>query len=137
MADHSCEITITTEPALIDIDAALALLRSTAWARGMPREMLVRAMANSLTFGLRRGGELVGLARVVTDRATFAYLTDVVIAEPMRGQGLGHRLTAAILEHPDLQGLRRFALLTADATRFYEDFGFTRGAGELTYMERR
>ena len=131
------EITITTDAAHIDIDAALALLHSTYWAHDMPRETLVRAIANSLTFAMFRGPELVGLARVVTDRATFAYLTDVVIAEAVRGQRLGHRLTETILRHPDLQGLRRFALLTADATRFYEEFGFRAGAGTLTYMERR
>ena len=73
----------------------------------------------------------------MTDRATFAYLTDVVIAGPERGRGLAHRLMEAILAHPDLQGLRRIALLTSDAMKLYEDFGFTAGSGSLTYMERR
>jgi len=83
------------------------------------------------------GDTLVGLARVITDRATFAYLTDVVIASSMRGQGLGRRLMTEIVSHPDLQGLRRFALVTGDATKLYEDFGFTAGSGTLNYMEKR
>jgi N-acetylglutamate synthase-like GNAT family acetyltransferase len=103
----------------------------------MPRASLARAMDGSLCFGVLHRGTLVGFGRVVTDRATFAYLTDVVIHPAHRGRGLGARLTRRILAHPDLQGLRRFALLTRDAMDFYAAFGFTRGAGALTYMERR
>ena len=131
------DLTITTDPARIDVDAALALLRDTYWAAAMTRDTLAKAIAHSLCFGILRGDTLVGLARVVTDRATFAYLTDVVIAPSWRGQRLGHRLMGEILAHPDLQGLRRFALLTSDAIKLYEDFGFTVGHGSLTYMERR
>ena len=134
--DSAHEILLTTDRSRIDVDAALALLRTTYWAREMSRETLARAIAHSLPFALLRGPELVGFARVITDRATFAYLTDVVIAASARGQGLGRRLTLAMLEHPDLQGLRRISLLTADAAPFYEEFGFRRGAGGLTYMER-
>jgi N-acetylglutamate synthase-like GNAT family acetyltransferase len=130
-------LTITTDLASIDVDAALALLRGTPWARDMSRAQLATAMRHSLCFGVLQAGSLVGLARVVTDRATFAYLTDVVIAEHLRGQRIGHRLVREIVAHPDLQGLRRFALLTADATAWYEGHGFRVGAGELTYMERR
>ena len=130
-------IEITTNPARIDVDAALALLRQTYWAKAMPRETLAKAIEHSLCFGILSDDTLVGLARVVTDRSTFAYLTDVVIAPSMRGQGLAHRLMNEILSHPDLQGLRRFALITSDAMRLYEDFGFYVGAGQSTYMERR
>ena len=130
-------IEITTDTSRIDIDAALALLRETYWASEMSRERLVKAIEHSLCFGVLDGMTLVGLARVVTDRATFAYLTDVVIAPAMRGQRLAHRLMDEILRHPDLQGLRRFALLTSDAMRLYEDFGFSVGSGASTYMERR
>jgi ribosomal protein S18 acetylase RimI-like enzyme len=130
-------IAITTDAARIDVDAALALLRETHWAGEMSRDTLLRAMQHSLCFGVLDGTRLVGLARVVTDRATFAYLTDVVIASSMRGQGLAHRLMDEILSHPDLQGLRRFALITSGAMRLYEDFGFSGGSGTLTYMERR
>src|SRR5918993_1081665 len=122
-------LTITTDAARIDIDVAWTLLRGTHWARDMSRETLARAIDNSLCFALLRGDALVGLARVVTDRATFAYLTDVVIAPSERGKGLGHRLIDEIVRHPDLQGLRRFALLTSDAMKLYADFGFTVGSG--------
>lgn len=128
---------ITTDRSRIDIDAALALLRQTYWAKEMPRDQLAKALEHSLCFGMLSDNTLVGLARVVTDRATFAYLTDVVIEPSLRGQGLAHRLMEEILGHPDLQGLRRFALITSDAMRLYEDFGFRIGSGELTYMERR
>jgi N-acetylglutamate synthase-like GNAT family acetyltransferase len=94
-------------------------------------------MAHSVCFGVLRRGELVGFARVVIDRATFAYLTDVVVAERERGRGLGQRLMEHIVAHPDLQGLRRFALLTSDAMDLYEKLGFDIGAGPMTYMERR
>jgi GNAT superfamily N-acetyltransferase len=130
-------IAITTDATRIDADAALALLRETHWARQMSRDTLLRAMQHSVCFGVLDGTTLVGLARVITDRATFAYLTDVVIAPSVRGQGVAHRLMEEILRHPDLQGLRRFALITNDAMRLYEDFGFSVGSGALTYMERR
>jgi ribosomal protein S18 acetylase RimI-like enzyme len=130
-------ISITSDPARIDIDAALALLRQTYWAKEMPREKLAKAIEHSLCFAMLRGDTLVGLARVVTDRTTFAYLTDVVIEPSLRGQGLAQRLMEEILAHPDLQGLRRFALITRDARRLYEKFGFSVGSGDLTYMERR
>ena len=127
--------TLTTDRARLPVDAALALLRTTNWASSMPREKLERAMEESLSFGVLRGGKLVAFARVVTDRATYAYLTDVVEAEELRGQGLGRWMMDGILAHPDLQDLRRFALLTEDAASLYEEFGFTVGAGGLTYME--
>ena len=85
-------------------------------------------MDHSLCFGVLKGDELIGLARVITDRATFAYITHVVIAEDARGQGLGHWLTGRMLEHPDLQGLRRICLVTGDAVDLYADFGFEPGA---------
>lgn len=130
-------ISITTDTSRIDVDVALALLRQTYWAKEMSREKLAKAIEHSLCFGILSDDTLVGLARVVTDRATFAYLTDVVIEPSLRGQGLAHRLMEDILGHPDLQELRRFALLTSDAMRLYEDFGFSAGSGNLTYMEKR
>jgi N-acetylglutamate synthase-like GNAT family acetyltransferase len=129
-------ISITTDSSRIDVDAALALLRQTYWAREMSRETLAKAIEHPLCFGILSDDALVGLARVVTDRSTFAYLTDVVIAPSMRGQGLAHRLMDEIVRHPELQGLRRFALLTSDAMKLYEDFGFSVGSGAVTYMER-
>ena len=91
----------------------------------MPREVVERSIANSICFGVYApGGEQVGFARVVTDRATFAWLADVYIEAAHRGHGLGKRLVATVLEHPDLQGLRRWMLGTADAHELYRRFGF-------------
>jgi ribosomal protein S18 acetylase RimI-like enzyme len=130
-------ISITTETSRIPLDTALALLHTTNWAATMSRDVLERAMRHSLCFGVLDGAALVGFARVVTDRATYAYLTDVVIAVDRRGQGLGRLLMEHILRHPDLQGLRRFSLMTSDAMKLYEGFGFVTDLGRLTYMERR
>jgi GNAT superfamily N-acetyltransferase len=113
------------------------LLRTTFWASSMERDVLARAMANSVCFGLFEGRALIGFGRVVTDLATYAYWTDVVIAEPYRGRGLGAWLSECMLAHPELQGLRRVALLTRDAAALYAGAGFTVGPGPLTYMERK
>ena len=128
---------VTTDRARIDVDAALALLRATFWARDMTREVLDRAFTNSISFGLLERNQLIGLGRVVTDLATYAYWTDVVVAERYRGRGLGRWLSECMLSHPALQGLRRVALLTRDAESLYSGIGFTVGPGSLTYMERK
>ena len=94
------------------------------WATGVPREVVDRAIDNSLCFGLYRNGAQVGFARVVSDRAAIAYLADVFVLEEHRGRGLGKRLIETVMAHPDLQGLRRFFLGTADAHALYEQFGF-------------
>jgi N-acetylglutamate synthase-like GNAT family acetyltransferase len=95
------------------------------WAKGVPRAVVDRAIDNSLCFGLYAGGGAqVGFARVVSDRAAIAYLADVFVLEGHRGRGLGSRLIEAVMAHPDLQGLRRFFLGTADAHALYERFGF-------------
>jgi GNAT superfamily N-acetyltransferase len=130
------EIIISTDRARIDADAALALLQTTHWAGEMSRETLVRAITNSVCFGVY-GPELIGLGRVVTDLATYAYWTDVVIAPTHRGQGLGRWLSDCMLAHPELQGLRRVALLTRDAADLYAHVGFSEGPGPLIYMERK
>lgn len=131
------EFAVSTDRGLIDPDAALALLHSTFWAATMDRSVLVRAMANSVCFGLLRGDRLVGFGRVVTDLGTYAYWTDVVIADEYRGRGLGRWLSDCMLAHPGLQGLRRVALLTRDAAKLYAGVGFSEGPGSLIYMERR
>jgi GNAT superfamily N-acetyltransferase len=95
------------------------------WSPGVPREVVERSIENSIPFGVyTEGGEQVGFARVVTDRATFAWLADVYIEAAHRGHGLGKRLVAEVLEHPELQGLRRWMLGTADAHELYRRFGF-------------
>lgn len=133
---------VDTAPERLDVDAAHAYLSRSYWAEGIPRETVARALAGSLCFGLYDGGEggnrgggsgrQIGLARVITDRATFGYLCDVYVLEEYRGRGLGHWLMECVLAHPDLQGLRRFMLITRDAQELYRPFGFA----EITYPER-
>jgi GNAT superfamily N-acetyltransferase len=129
------DFVVTTDRDRMDPDAALALLHTTFWARDMSPEVLRRAIANSVTFALFEREVLIGFGRVVTDLATFAYWTDVVIADSYRGRGLGRWLSECMLAHPDLQGLRRVSLLTRDAVELYTRVGFTIGAGPLVYME--
>lgn len=126
---------VTTDRQLIPLDQVLALLHTTYWAKHMTADALERATRNSVCFAVLEGSTLVGFARAITDLTTYAYLSDVVIAEYARGQRLGEWLVRCILEHPDLQGLRRIALLTRDAAEFYERLGFKRGSGERIYLE--
>jgi N-acetylglutamate synthase-like GNAT family acetyltransferase len=98
----------------------------TYWAKGMPRGIFECSVENSLCFALRdASGELCGFARVITDKATFAYLTDVFVCENTRGKGAGKALVSAVMEHPDLQNLRRWMLGTRDAHDLYARYGFS------------
>jgi ribosomal protein S18 acetylase RimI-like enzyme len=131
------DLSVTTDRSLIDVDDALALLRTTFWATEMPREQLARAIENSVSFGVLDASQLVGFARVVSDLATYAYWTDVVIAEGLRGRGHGEWLARCMLEHPELQGLRRVALLTREAEPFYRRLQFSSDLVDHVYLERR
>ena len=131
------EFVFTSDRSRIDLDAAYGLLVDTHWAGTLSREVLERAVANSLCFGVLQGERLVGFARVITDLATYAYLTDVVVHADFRSRGLGLWFMQRVLESPGLQGLRRITLLTRDAEDLYLRLGFERGAGPLIYMERR
>ncbi len=131
---------ISADPARLDLGAVHAYLSGESyWARGIPRALVERSAANSLCFGVYApaAGEQVGFARVVTDRATFAYLADVYLLPAHRGRGLSKRLMAAVLAHRDLQGLRRFLLATKDAHGLYEQFGFAGLERPDWMMERR
>lgn len=119
------EYEISTDASRFDIDAIHATLTQSYWSPGIPRETVVKATANALCFGVFHHGEQVGFARMITDRATFAYLADVYVAEAHRGKGVSKKLMAFILAHPDLQGLRRIMLATRDAHALYAQFGFT------------
>lgn len=113
-------------------------LARSYWSPGVAREVVRRAVENSMPFGVyHRSGAQVGFARVITDRATYAYLADVFILEGHRGRGLSKLLMQAILAHPALQGLRRFALATKDAHGLYAQFGFAPLAQPEWQMEKR
>lgn len=129
--------TITTDRTRIDLKAALELLRRTRWGGDMTQDQLTQAAIHSVCFGVYEGASLVGFARVITDLTTYGYLTDVVIDEGRRGQGLGRWLVECILAHPNLQGLRRVSLVTLNAQTLYQPFGFETNAGTLTYIEKR
>lgn len=125
--------TVSTDPQRLDLEAVHAFLaHESYWARGIARDVFERAAAHSLCFGLYDGEAQIGFARVISDCATYAYLDDVYVLARYRGQGLGGWLTACVVEHPDLQGLRRFGLTTRDGQPFYERFGFQ----PLYYPER-
>ncbi len=109
----------------IDVAAAHAYLSRSYWSPGIPLETVQRAIANSLCIAVRHQGEQVGLARVVTDRATFAYLADVYVLEAHRGKGLAQSMVQWLQDHPELQGLRRWLLMTVDAHPLYEKLGWT------------
>jgi GNAT superfamily N-acetyltransferase len=115
---------VSTDPSRLDVDEIHRFLAGSYWAAGIPRGIVERSIAGSLCFGLYEGTQQVGFARVITDRATYAYLADVYVEEAYRGKGLGEWLLQVILAHPDLQSLRRFALVTRDAQRLYAKFGF-------------
>jgi len=123
MTDTS-EYEISCDKGRLDIDAIHAFLERSYWSPGIPRNVVQGAIANSLCFGVYHGATQVGFARVVTDKATFAYLADVYVLETHRGRGLGKKLVGFIMAHEDLQGLRRFILATRDAHSLYSQFGF-------------
>ena len=128
---------ISTDPGRLQLDAIHAYLTRSYWSTGIPKVLVARAIANSLCFGVYAGDQQVGFARVVTDKASFAYLADVYVLEEHRRQGLAKRLVAQIQAHPELQGLRRFMLATADAHGLYAQFGFKPVAKPQSLMEIR
>ena len=129
---------ISDDTARLDLDVVHRYLSEESyWAQRIPRELVARAVAHSLCFGVYAEGAQVGFARVVSDRATFAYLANVFVLPEHRGQGLSKRLMAAVIAHPELQGLRRWMLATADAHDLYRQHGFTALARPERFMERR
>ena len=122
---HKDDYTISTDPAKLDIDAIADMLTRAYWAQGRTRDMIARYVQHSLVFSLYYGGKQIGLARVVSDYTTFAWLCDVFIHEDHRGKGLGKWLMKTVHDHHDLQGLRRWMLATRDAHGLYEQFGWT------------
>jgi GNAT superfamily N-acetyltransferase len=129
------DLLVSTDRARLDLDLIHRVLDATYWADGIPRDVVVRSIAGSVAFGVYDHGHQVGFARVISDLATYAYLADVFIVEERRGQGLGDWLVESIRLHPQLQGLRRFALITRDAGPLYARHGFSRPPEPFGYME--
>jgi GNAT superfamily N-acetyltransferase len=129
------EHVVSTDRSRLDVDLVHRVLSATYWAAGIPRDVVERSIAGSIAFGLFDGEHQLGFARVVTDLATYAYLADVFIVEERRGRGLGAWLVESILLHPQLQGLRRFALITRDAASLYVRHGFSAPTTPSGYME--
>lgn len=116
--------TVSTDPKKLDLDVIYTYLTNCYWAEGVPRHIVQRSIGGSLCFGVYDGLAQVGFARVITDFATYAYLADVFVLESHRGQGLSKWLMECILAHPELQGLRRWSLVTRDAHGLYARYGF-------------
>ena len=139
MTDVNRETTIEVDTDRSRLDVALVhdfLCRSSYWAHGISLEVVRRSIDHSLCFGVYDQGVQVGFARLVTDRATFAYLADVFVVESHRGRGVGKLLMDAIVGHPEVQGLRRWLLGTRDAHGLYSQYGFRPLAAPERFMER-
>lgn len=127
---------ISTDKHLLPIDVIYNYLNDDSyWAQGISRKTLEKAIENSMCFGVYNEGAFAGFARVVTDKATFAYLCDVFILPEFRKLNLSKWLMQTIVSDPDLQGLRRWSLATADAHGLYEQFGFSQLSKPENWME--
>ncbi|MFZ4712212.1 MAG: GNAT family N-acetyltransferase [Bacteriovoracaceae bacterium] len=126
---------ISTNQELLDLNQTHQMIAESYWATNIPKDIFERSVRNSLCFGLYDVNMQIGFARVITDYATFAYLGDVFITSKYRGMGLSKWLMDSIMEHPDLQGLRRFCLGTKDAHGLYEKYGFESISNPKNWME--
>ncbi len=127
--------TVSCDPRKVDRQAVADFLVSSYWATGIPRSTVDKSIDASLCFALLQSQRLVGFARVVSDQATIAYLGDVFVLPEYRGRGLGKWLIQCVLSHPQLQGLRRWILITRDAHELYAPLGFRPLARPEGYME--
>jgi GNAT superfamily N-acetyltransferase len=129
------EFLLSTDPARLDVGLIHSFLTDCYWAKGIPLEIVARSIENSLCFGIYGNDQQVGFARVISDFSTYAYVGDVFILEPFRGHGLGKWIMQAIMQHPRLQGLRRWSLVTRDGHGLYAQLGFTHLESPDRYME--
>ncbi len=127
---------ISTDPTRLDIDTVCEFLARSYWADDRPRDVIERSLKNSLVFGVYDSDRQVGMARVVTDYATFGWVCDVFIDEAYRGQGIGKWLMATVLDHPELARVRRLLLATRDAQGLYRQYGFIDLNMPERWMER-
>lgn len=131
------EFEVTTDPARMDIEAIHGFLATSHWASGIDIATVRRSIANSLSFAiLDHDQQVVAFGRVISDLTTFAYISDVFVLESHRGRGLAAMLVEAMLAHPDLQGLRSWALKSRDASGLYQRYGFERLPESRMYMQR-
>jgi len=128
--------TISTDKSRLDRAMIHKFLSEDSyWARNIPRDLVERSIENAICFGAYDGERQIGFARVVTDRATFAYIGDVFVLPSHRGRGVSKQIMQAIRDHPELQNLRRWHLLTRDAHKLYEQFGFHALTSPERHME--
>ena len=130
------EYVISTDKNRLDLAVVHGYLSTSYWATGVPLEIVKKSIEHSLNFGVYWGEQQVGFARIITDNTTFAYIGDVFILEEFRGRGLSKWLMEVIADHPELQGLRRWLLLTRDAHGLYEKTGFVRSKTPERLMEK-
>jgi GNAT superfamily N-acetyltransferase len=129
-------VSISFDAETLDLDVIHGFLTTSYWSPGIPRETVARAIAGSLCVGAYADGAQVGFARLVTDRATFAWLADVFVLPEARGQGVARRMVQALMDHPEMQGLRRWLLATLDAHGVYAALGWTPLAHTERFLER-
>jgi GNAT superfamily N-acetyltransferase len=130
------EFVLSTDRSRLDLPMIHKFLTNSYWAEGIPRETVGRSLANSLCFGVYQGVKQVGFARVITDYATYAYVGDVFVLDSHRKKGLSKWMMQAMVNHPQLQALRRWTLATRDAHGLYAQVGFTPLAAPERWMER-
>lgn len=130
------EFIISTDKSRLDIEMIHRFLSNDAyWSKNIPKSVVERSIGNAFCFGVYLGNQQVGFAKVITDYATIAYLGDVFILPEWRGRGLSVWLMETIMGHPELQGLRRWILLTSDAHRLYEKFGWKQIEDPTKWMD--
>lgn len=117
-------VVVSDDKERLQIDVVHGFLREVYWAKGIPLDVVQRSIEHSLCFGAYEDGAQIGFSRVITDRATFAYLCDVFVLAEHRGKGASRAMMQAIMDHPDLANLRRWMLITDDAHGLYRKFGF-------------
>jgi N-acetylglutamate synthase-like GNAT family acetyltransferase len=130
------DFTITTDKSKMDIVAIHDFLSTySGWSDNIPFDRVKTSIDNSLNFGLFHNDKQIGFARIISDFSTIAYLGDIYVLDTYRGQGLSKKLMNVVIEHPNLQGLRRWILLTSTADWLYEKYGFTKLPKPELYME--
>jgi GNAT superfamily N-acetyltransferase len=130
-------LVVSTDRARLDLDVIHGYLARSYWAAGVSRQTVERSIRHSLCFGAYDDGRQVGFARVISDRATYAYVADVFVLEEARGRGVSKQLMACIMSHPELQDLRLWTLFTRDAHGLYRQSGFREGRYPERLMEKR